>query len=189
MYASICARVVSKSSRRSVSSFPKCPANCSLAAEAGVQPGLKVELLTYNSPRGYNSAGADLAVAIQGYLKRVGIEADVRRMDMGAFLATVRSGKHEGLKMEGWTGDNGDPDNFAGALFASKEIPIGNWAHYRSADVDRLLAEAARTVDHDKRVSLYSRHPEADRGRRALGVHQLGAAGAGGAERGAGVSA
>ncbi len=127
-----------------------------LLAEAGVQPGLKVELLTYNSPRGYNSAGADLAVAIQGYLKRVGIEADVRRMDMGAYLATVRSGKHEGLKMEGWTGDNGDPDNFAGALFASKEIPIGNWAHYRSADVDRLLAEAARTVDHDKRVSLYS---------------------------------
>ena len=126
-----------------------------LLTEAGVQPGLKVELLTYNSPRGYNPAGADLAVAVQGYLRRVGIEADVRRMDMGAFLSTVRSGKYDGLRMGGWTGDNGDPDNFAGALFASKEIPIGNSAHYRNADVDRLLAEAARTVDHDKRVQLY----------------------------------
>lgn len=127
-----------------------------LLAEAGVQPGLKVELLTYNSARGYNPAGADLAVAIQGYLKRIGVEAEVRRMDMGAFLSTVRSGKYEGLRMGGWSGDNGDPDNFAGALFASKEIPIGNTAHYKNPEVDRLLAEAARTVDHDKRVALYA---------------------------------
>jgi peptide/nickel transport system substrate-binding protein len=127
-----------------------------LLAEAGLQPGLKVELLTYNSPRGYNPAGADLAVAVQGYLKRVGVEAEVQRRDMGAFLSTVRSGKYEGLRMGGWTGDNGDPDNFAGALFASKEIPINNTSHYHNAEVDRLLAEAARTVDHEKRVSLYN---------------------------------
>ena len=125
-----------------------------LLAEAGVS-GLRIELLTYNSPRGYNPAGADLAVAVQGYLKRVGVEADVRRMDMGAFLSTVRSGKYAGLRMGGWTGDNGDPDNFVGALFASKEIPIGNTAHYSNAEVDKLLAEAARTVDHDRRVALY----------------------------------
>ena len=126
-----------------------------LLSEAGVN-NLKVELLTYNSPRGYNPAGADLAVAVQGYLKRIGIDVDVRRSDMGAFLSTVRSGKYEGLRMGGWTGDNGDPDNFAGALFGSKEIPINNSAHYKNADVDRMLGEAAREVDHDKRVQLYA---------------------------------
>ena len=125
-----------------------------LLAEAGVKPGLRVELLTYNSPRGYNPAGANLAVAVQGYLSRVGIETDVRQMDMGAFLSTVRSGKYEGLRMGGFSGDNGDPDNFGG-LFASAGIPISNLSHYRNADVDRMLAEAARTVDHDKRVELY----------------------------------
>ena len=128
-----------------------------LLAEAGVQPGFRVEFLTYNSPRGYNSAGADLAVAVQGYLRRVGIETDLRRMDMGAFLSTVRSGKYQGIKMQGWTGDNGDPDNFAGALFGSKEIPINNTAHYKNPDVDKMLADAAREVDHDKRVQLYSK--------------------------------
>ena len=127
-----------------------------LLAEAGVQPGFKTELLTYNSPRGYNPTGADLAVAVQGYLRRVGIEADVRRMDMGAFLSTVRSGKYEGLRMGGWTGDNGDPDNFAGALFNSKEIPINNAAHYHNPEVDKLLGEAAREVSHDKRIQLYA---------------------------------
>jgi peptide/nickel transport system substrate-binding protein len=128
-----------------------------LLAEAGIQPGFRVEFLTYNSPRGYNSAGADLAVAIQGYLRRVGIETDLRRMDMGAFLSTVRSGKYEGIKMQGWTGDNGDPDNFAGALFGSKEIPINNLSHYKNPEVDAMLRDAAREVDHDKRVQMYSK--------------------------------
>ena len=128
-----------------------------LLAEAGVQTPFKIELLTYNSPRGYNSAGADLAVAVQGYLRRVGIEVDIRRSDMGAFLSTVRSGKYEGLRMGGWTGDNGDPDNFAGALFGAKEIPINNTAHYRNAEVETMLAEAAREVDHAKRVALYGK--------------------------------
>jgi peptide/nickel transport system substrate-binding protein len=127
-----------------------------LLAEAGIQPGFKTELLTYNSPRGYNPTGADLAVAVQGYLRRVGIEAEVRRMDMGAFLSTVRSGKYEGLRMGGFTGDNGDPDNFAGTLFGSKEIPINNSSHYKNPEVDKLLADAAREVSHEKRVQLYS---------------------------------
>jgi peptide/nickel transport system substrate-binding protein len=126
-----------------------------LLAEAGVAPGTRFELLTYNSPRGYNSAGPNLAVAVQGYLRRVGIETDVRQMDMGAFLSTVRSGKYNGLKMQGWTGDNGDPDNFAGTLFGSKQIPINNTAHYSNPEVDKLLTEAARETDHAKRVQLY----------------------------------
>lgn len=127
-----------------------------LLAEAGVKAGTRFELLTYNSPRGYNSAGPNLAVAVQGFLKRVGIELDVRQMDMGAFLSTVRSGKHEGLQMQGWTGDNGDPDNFAGTLFGSKQIPINNTAHYSNPKVDDLLTQAARETDHGKRIQLYS---------------------------------
>jgi len=126
-----------------------------LLKEAGVPPGFKVELLAYSSPRGYNPAGADLAVALQGYFKKVGIEADVRKMDMGAYLSTVRSGKYPGMFLVGWTGDNGDPDNFVGELFNSKHMPVGDTAHYRNPEVDKLMDEAARVPDHDKRVELY----------------------------------
>ncbi len=125
-----------------------------LLAEAGVQPGLQVELLTYNSARGYNPTGPDLAVAVQGYLRRVGIEVDVRKVEMGAFLSTVRTMKYEGLRMGGFSGDNGDPDNF-GILFSTDEIPQQNSSHYSNAQVDALLKQAARTVDHGKRVELY----------------------------------
>jgi peptide/nickel transport system substrate-binding protein len=127
-----------------------------LLEEAGFKPGMKVEFLTYNSPRGYNPAGPDLATAIQGYLQKIGIEADVRKVDMGANLATIRSGKYPGLFLVGWTGDNGDPDNFVGELFHSKNIPITNTARYRSPEVDKLLDQAVKESDPQKRLALYS---------------------------------
>ncbi len=117
---------------------------------------MKVEFLTYNSPRGYNSAGPDLATAIQAYLGKVGIEADVRKVDMGANLATIRSGKYQGLFMVGFSGDNGDPDNFVGELFNSKRIPVGNTARYRNPETDKLLDQAAAESDPPKRLALYS---------------------------------
>jgi ABC-type transport system substrate-binding protein len=120
-----------------------------------VKPGLKVELLAYSTPRGYNPAGPDLAVALQGYLQKVGIAADVRKLDIGAFLATVRSGKYQGLFITGFSGDNGDPDNFLNALFNSGQMPVGDTEHYKNLEVDKLMDQAAREPDHDKRVAMY----------------------------------
>lgn len=128
-----------------------------MLAEAGYPNGFKTELLTYNSPRGYNSAGADLAVAIQGYLQKVGVEASVRKQEMGAYLSEIRSKtkKYDGMFLVGWTGDNGDPDNFLYELFGSANIPVTNTPRYISPEVDKLLVEARTVPDHDKRVALY----------------------------------
>jgi peptide/nickel transport system substrate-binding protein len=128
-----------------------------MLAEAGVKTPVQVEFLTYNSPRGYNPAGPDLATAIAGYLGKVGIQAQVRKTDMAANLATIRSGKYQGLFMVGWTGDNGDPDNFVGELFNSKNIPVGNTARYRNPEVDKLLDQAVQETDSQKRVGEYAR--------------------------------
>jgi peptide/nickel transport system substrate-binding protein len=126
-----------------------------LLASAGVQPGLKVELLAYSTPRGYNPAGPDLAVALQGYFRKVGIEADIRKLDMGAFLATVRSGKYQGIFLSGFSGDNGDPDNFLDSLFNSREMPVGDTSHYKNPEIETLMNEAARVPDMAKRMALY----------------------------------
>ena len=128
-----------------------------LLAAAGVKPGLKVELLAYSTPRGYNPAGPDLAVALQSYFKKIGIEADVRKLDMGAFLSTVRSGKYPGLFLTGWSGDNGDPDNFVGALWGSYGMPVNDTSHYKNPEVDSMLKQAAATVGHDQRVAMYKK--------------------------------
>ncbi len=73
-----------------------------LLKEAGYPNGFKAEFLSYNSARGYNPAGAELAVAVQGYLKKVGVETEIQKLEIGAFLAQIRSGKvwrhlHRGL--------------------------------------------------------------------------------------------
>ena len=126
-----------------------------LLKEAGVAPGVQVEFLTYNSPRGYNPAGPNLAVAIQGYLKKVGIDARIRQLEIGGYLQTVRAGNYNGLAMEGWTGDNGDPDNFIGEMWGEKNIPVVNWCRYKNPAFEKLLAEALKVADQGKRAAIY----------------------------------
>ncbi len=141
---------------KTLKGYPYDPAKAKeLLAAAGVQPGFKVELLAYSTPRGYNPAGPDLAVALQGYFAKVGIEADIRKLDIGAFLATVRSGKYQGMFLSGFSGDNGDPDNFLNALFHSGQMPVGDTSHYKNPEVEKLMDEAARTPEMAKRVALY----------------------------------
>ncbi len=126
-----------------------------LLKQAGVKLPLRVELLTYNTPRGYNPAGPDLAVALQGYLRKIGVVASVRKSDMGAYLAEIRSGKYHGLFVTGWSGDNGDPDNFVGELFNSKYMPVGDTSHYHSVQADALMNRAVEVSDTAKRTALY----------------------------------
>ena len=142
----------------SLKGYPYDPKKAAeLLKQAGVKLPLNVELLSYNTPRGYNPAGADLAVALQGYLKKVGVEADIRKTDMGAYLGTVRSGNYKGLFLVGWSGDNGDPDNFVGALWGSYGMPVNDTSHYKDPQVDEEMKSAAREVDHDRRVQMYKK--------------------------------
>jgi peptide/nickel transport system substrate-binding protein len=136
--------------------YPYDPAKAKqLLTEAGYPNGFSVELLSYSTPRGYNPAGPELAVAVQGYLQKIGVQASIRKQEMGAFLAEVRSGKYGGMFTVGWTGDNGDPDNFLYILFASPSMPVGDTAHYKNPEVDKMLLDARRSSDHAKRVELY----------------------------------
>ncbi len=127
----------------------------SLLSAAGVKPGLAVELLAYNSGRGYNPVGPDLAVAVQGYLEKIGVAATVRKIEFGAYLTTIRSAKYQGMFLVGWTGDNGDPDNFLNALFGSANIPVTDTVRYRNPTVDAIFLKALQSNDHEARVKLY----------------------------------
>jgi peptide/nickel transport system substrate-binding protein len=126
-----------------------------LLKEAGHPNGFKAVLLSYNNPRGYNPVGGKMAVAIQEYLAKVGVQVDVQTQEWGTFLQTVRSGKWEGMSLGGYTGDNGDPDNFLYNLFSSETIPVGNTSAYKNTRVDRVLAAARMTPDTAGRTRYY----------------------------------
>ena len=126
-----------------------------LLADAGYPNGFECELLSYSSPRGYNPAGAELAVAVQGYLAKVGVKANIRKSEMAAFLGEVRSGKYTQMFLTGFSGDNGDPDNFLWNLFGSPGMPVADTSHYKNDQVDKLLIDGRRTTDHNKRIEIY----------------------------------
>jgi peptide/nickel transport system substrate-binding protein len=128
-----------------------------LLADAGYPNGFEAELLIYDNPRGYNPIGGRMGVAIQEYLKEIGVNAKITQLEWGAFLQKVRSGEYHGMALGGWSGDNGDPDNFLYELFSSYTIPVGNTAAYRNDELDKILVEARQTVDQQERVDLYTK--------------------------------
>jgi ABC-type transport system substrate-binding protein len=57
----------------------------------------------------------------------------------------------------GWTGDNGDPDNFLYVLLSiqSTNKPAQNYAFWKNEKFDSLIRQAKETFDRNKRTELY----------------------------------
>ena len=78
-----------------------------LLAEAGYAKGLKTQLTTTS---GYGRDLIDAAQLVQRYLKEVGIEAELKIQEYGAYQATTGQGQFEGLAM-GPYGGSFEPDS------------------------------------------------------------------------------
>ncbi len=118
--------------------------------KAGLPNGFKTKLWAMPNPRPYMPQPTKIAEAIQADLKVVGIEAEIVTMDWATYLAKTREGEQE-MYMLGWTGDNGDPDNFLYWFFGQKETR----SRYFNAKAAELTAEAQTTLDQAERARLY----------------------------------
>ncbi|RME64941.1 MAG: ABC transporter substrate-binding protein [Caldilineae bacterium] len=127
----------------------------SLLADAGYPDGFEFTLLAYDNPRGYNPIGGKMAVAIQEYLAAVGVKINIKTLEWGAFLDARRQADNHDMGMVGWSGDNGDPDNFLYELFSSDTIPVGNTSHYSNPELDDILRKARTITDVAERAKLY----------------------------------
>ena len=117
-------------------------------------------MMVYANPRGYNPiGGAKLGEAVQSYLAKVGVDVKITQYEWGAYLQRFRRQPWEGFAIAGWSGDNGDPDNFLGDLFewdiANGRARINNTARHHNPAYDRLMRDARRTTDQAKRAKLY----------------------------------
>ncbi|MGX8709561.1 ABC transporter substrate-binding protein [Caproiciproducens sp. R1] len=131
-------------------SFDQAAAKSALAA-AGVKT---LHMITYTNPRPYNTAnGQALAEAIQGYLRNAGVEATIDAYDWTTYKEKVKAGDYD-VCFYGWTGDNGDPDNFMN-LMADKD-PTMNVARYDNADYKALIAKGLATKAGDDRNKIYT---------------------------------
>ena len=112
-----------------------------------------LQCITYTTARPYNQkGGSDLANMIQGYLSAVGVELSITQYDWTTYKTKVQTDPYD-ICFYGWTGDNGDPDNFMNLLADT------NWsmnvAHFQDDEYKALIAEGLKTPDGDARDAIY----------------------------------
>jgi len=119
-----------------------------LLAVAGYPNGFKTQLTA--SP-GYGRDLIDDAQLVQQYLKDVGIEAEMKLQEYGAYVATTAQGKFEGL-VRGPYGIAWEPDS---PLYRSHASDSSwNTGHVNDATITAMLKEQRRTKDLDARKKL-----------------------------------
>ena len=102
--------------------------------------------------RPYYPNPKEIAEAIAADLAKVGITVQLQTTDWTVYLDKTRRGQVP-LFMLGWTGDNGDPDNFVCYFFCAFGDPrMGFYANRQLTDT---LLEAQKLTDPGKRAELY----------------------------------
>ena len=128
----------------------------SLLALSGYPDGFSTTLWAMPVSRPYNPQARKMAEIMQAQLAKVGIEAEIVSYEWGTYLDKTDHGEHDTCLL-GWTGDNGDPDNFLWVLLSipSAEVPAGNVAFWKNEEFNSLIKEAKETADVKRRTQLY----------------------------------
>lgn len=130
-----------------------------LLAEAGYKDGFKVDLWAMPVPRPYMPNGQKVAEALQADFEKIGVKANIVTMEWATYLEKVQAGESS-LFMLGWTGDNGDADNFLYTLLDKDAIGSNNYSRYANEEVHKLLLDAQAETDEAKRAELYKKAQE-----------------------------
>jgi oligopeptide transport system substrate-binding protein len=161
----ICERVLRAGQRPARSLVPSgmpgyVPAQCApedleearaLLAEAGYGSGGRalppIEIL-YNT----SEAHRDIALIIADRWRRtLGVEAGITNQEWKVYLDTQASLDYD-LARACWIGDYADPSTFLDVFVSGGENNKTGWSH---AGYDRLLEEARREVNPERRGALY----------------------------------
>ena len=119
-----------------------------LLAEAGYPKGFKTQLTVTN---GLGRDQVDDAQLVQRFLKEVGIEAELKIQEYGAFVATTVQGKFEGL-VRGPFGIAWEPDFPLYRTYAADSS--WNAGHVNDPTLTAMLKEQRRTKDLEARRKI-----------------------------------
>ncbi len=132
-----------------------------LLDEAGLKDGFTMDLWALPVQRPYNPNGRRVAELMQADLAKVGVKAEIKSFEWGEYRKRVQQGEHMTAQF-GWTGDNGDPDNFLNNLLGCEAAKIGggNIAKWCNKDFEALVSKAKVTTDQKARTDLYMQAQE-----------------------------
>ncbi|MEZ5450623.1 MAG: ABC transporter substrate-binding protein [Thiolinea sp.] len=117
-----------------------------LLEEAGVKD-LKTNIWAMPVQRPYNPNARRMAEMIQADWKAVGVDAEIVTYEWAEYLERSKKGEHDTVLL-GWTGDNGDPDNFLAVLLGCDAVKGGsNRARWCNKEFDDLIQKAKAVSD------------------------------------------
>jgi peptide/nickel transport system substrate-binding protein len=142
---------------KSIKPYPYDPDKAKQMLKDAGAANLKTELWYMPIPRPYMPDAKSIAQVMQQNLEKVGVSAKLVTYEWATYLTKTGEGEHSTCLL-GWTGDNGDPDNFLNVLLNSAGATPQdalNVAYYKNPKVDKLLEQAQTTVDENEREKAY----------------------------------
>ncbi|MGE8363098.1 ABC transporter substrate-binding protein [Pseudomonas sp.] len=125
-----------------------------LLKAAGVAEGTEITLWAMPVQRPYNPNAKLMAEMLQSDWAKVGIKAKIVTYEWGEYLKRAKAGEHDTMLI-GWSGDNGDPDNWLGTLYGCDAVDGNNFSKWCFEEYDKLVKAAKRTSDVAERTELY----------------------------------
>jgi len=138
--------------------YPFDPARAKqLLAAAGVKPGTKVSLI---HPTGRYIQDKEVAQAIAGYLREVGLDPQLQTMDWPTYIRTITTPLDKGNATElhflGWAPAFLDTAQQALQFLSTYAPPAGlATTFYKNPKVDEVILAADSESNPDKRKQLY----------------------------------
>jgi len=132
-----------------------------LLADAGLPNGFESDLWAMPVQRPYNPDGRRMAELLQADFAKIGVKTHIVSYEWGEYRKRSQAG--EDMMVEyGWTGDNGDPDNFFVPIAGCDAARPGggNVSKWCNKSFDDTIKKAAALPNQADRAKLYTQAQE-----------------------------
>jgi dipeptide transport system substrate-binding protein len=122
--------------------------------DAGVND-LSMKLWAMPVARPYMLNARRAAELMQADFAKIGVEAEIVTYEWAEYLERSKAKDRDGAVILGWTGDNGDPDNFLDTLLGCDAVGGNNRAQWCNQEFDDLVTKAKEATSVEERTKLY----------------------------------
>jgi dipeptide transport system substrate-binding protein len=134
---------------------PYDPAAAKAMLEAEGVKDLSMKIWAMPVQRPYNPNARRMAELMQEDFAKVGVTVEIVSYEWGEYLDRSKAADRDGAVLLGWTGDNGDPDNFLAVLLGCDGVTRSNRAQWCYKPFDDLVQKAKSESDVAERTRLY----------------------------------
>ncbi|MCP3888540.1 MAG: ABC transporter substrate-binding protein [Desulfobulbaceae bacterium] len=125
-----------------------------MLADVGVKD-LKMNIWAMPVQRPYNPNARRMAELLQADFAAVGVDVQIVSYEWGEYLKRSKDENRDGAVLLGWTGDNGDPDNFLAVLLGCDGVGGANRAQWCHQPFEDVIQQAKIVADPAERTKLY----------------------------------